>query len=139
MKTLSTLLFDQKFSDTERCGFYSSESFPHGGPHGGSSWTPSGGETNEAGLIENEQTPMIYSENVPQSMDTYNPRPNRRRREDDALDSGSCLILSDILYCLHSDNFSRSYVELSVNKSWFEMQVKNDTIVTTRVLESNKS
>ena len=84
-------------SDTKKCGYYTSEVGPLTGPHGG----PSNGATNEAGPIENEQTSHYSASTYVESLEINNPRPNRRRRED-ALDSGPCLIPYDICCCLHS-------------------------------------
>ena len=64
--------------DTKRCGFYN-DGLEHGGP--------SGGEDNQAAGISNEQTLLnngdANTDVVPEELEIYNPRPNRRRRSDD--------------------------------------------------------
>jgi len=64
--------------NTKRCGFYN-DNLEHGGP--------SGGETNQAGGIANEQTilnnPEASSDVIPAQLELTNPRPNRRRRDAD--------------------------------------------------------
>lgn len=64
--------------NTKRCGFYN-DGLEHGGP--------SGGEANQAGGIENEQTLLNNGDAdlnvVPGELEIYNPRPNRRRRDTD--------------------------------------------------------
>ena len=63
---------------TKRCGFYN-DGLTHGGPNGG--------EENQAGPIDNEQTQLTDNANEysPDNMEVYNPRPNRRRRDADDL------------------------------------------------------
>jgi len=76
--------------NTKRCGFYN-DGLEHGGP--------SGGESNQAGGIANEQTtlnnPDANSDVIPAQLELTNPRPNRRRRDADSefsfVDTGSCL------------------------------------------------
>jgi len=64
--------------NTKRCGFYN-DGLEHGGP--------SGGEDNQAAGISNEQTLLnngdANTDVVPEELEIYNPRPNRRRRSDD--------------------------------------------------------
>ena len=69
--------------ETKRCGFYNDE-LPHGGPSG------SNGEVNQVGVIPNEQTPMTNGDAnldvIPEDLELFNPRPNRRRRDADNQD-----------------------------------------------------
>ena len=71
-------IFDKITTGTKRCGFYN-DGLIHGGPNGG--------EENQAGPIDNEQTHLTDNANQysPDSMEVYNPRPNRRRRDADDL------------------------------------------------------
>lgn len=64
---------------TKKCGYYS-DNLDHGGP-------AVEDQTNIAGEIENEQTLLnngdANSDVIPDTFEIYNPRPNRKRRDDD--------------------------------------------------------
>jgi hypothetical protein len=83
---------------TKRCGFYNAN-LPHGGPMSGST-------SNEASHIPNEQTalnnPSANTDVIPDQLDIYNPRPNRKRRNDE-LDTDFC----DGDFCPDSDRYNR--------------------------------
>lgn len=78
---------------TKRCGFYN-DGLEHGGP--------TGGEDNQAGGIEYEQTLLnngdANTDVVPDELEIYNPRPNRRRRSDDSSDDSEFNFLDNERY-----------------------------------------
>ena len=80
---------------TKRCGFYN-DGLEHGGP--------SGGESNQAGGISNEQTVLnngdANGDIIPSDFEIYNPRPTRRRRDEgdddfNFVDTGKIIVKND--------------------------------------------